>query len=268
MTALAPMFPRVEPRLQAAKYVRAVTADLPKRNGWTIAEWIGDRSPDATQRLLNRASWDTPGAMSAVRRSVVARLDALAPPTGLTVGALDESGQAKKGVATAGVKRQHMGCAGGIDNGINTVHLAYVRTGAGHALIASRQWIPAEQISDPVKAITTGLPLELTFATKGELAVNLLRDAYSDGVRLDFVAGDEIYGACTTLRTFLQEHGQAYVLRVRATFTLTLGGGSYLTCEQAVAKHLKQKRKWTIRSAGDGSKGERTYASSRGPRRD
>ncbi|MER6828748.1 transposase [Streptosporangium sp. NPDC000563] len=92
-------------------------------NGWTIAEWVGDRSPDATQRLLNRARWDTAGAMSAVRHFAVARLDAAARPASLTVGVLDESGQEKKGAATAGVKRQHMGCAGGIDNGINTVHL-------------------------------------------------------------------------------------------------------------------------------------------------
>jgi SRSO17 transposase len=260
MTALAPMFARVEPRLQASKYVRAVMSDLPKRNGWTIAEWVGDRSPDATQRLLNRATWNTSGAMSAVRRFAIAHLDSAARSGSLTVGALDESGQEKKGTATAGVKRQHMGCAGGIDNGINTVHLAYVRAGAGHALIASRQWIPTEQISDPIKAITTGLPPELMFATKGELAINLLTDAWSDGAHLDFVAGDEVYGACTKLRTFLEEHGQAYVLRIRATFTLTLGGGSCLTCEQVVTKHLKQKRKWTIRSAGDGSKGERTYA--------
>ncbi|MGW6498701.1 IS701 family transposase [Nonomuraea angiospora] len=260
MNALAPKFARVEPRLQATKYVRAVMSDLPKRNGWTIAEQVGDSSPDATQRLLNRASWDTLGAMSAIRRFAVSHLDAAAQPTSLSVGALDESGQEKKGTATAGVKRQHMGCAGGIDNGINLVHLAYIRTGAGHTLIGSRQWIPAEQISDPVKAITTGLPLELRFATKGELAIDLLTDAWSDGVRLDFVVGDEVYGACTTLRTFLEEHGQAYVLRIRATFTLTLGGGTCLTCEQVMATHLKQKRQWTTRSAGDGSKGERTYA--------
>jgi SRSO17 transposase len=260
MSALAPMFARVEPRLQAAKYVRAVLSDLPKRNGWTIAEWVGDRSPDATQRLLNRASWDTAGAMSAIRRFAVARLDDAARPGSLSVGALDESGQEKKGTATAGVKRQHMGCAGGVDNGINTVHLAYVRAGAGHALIASRQWIPAEQISDPIKAITTGLPLELTFRTKGELAIGLLTDAWSDGVRLDYVAGDEVYGACTKLRAFLEENGQAYVLRVRSAFALTLGGGTCLTCSQAVAKHVKHKRMWTIRSAGSGSKGERTYA--------
>ncbi|TMR97222.1 IS701 family transposase [Nonomuraea basaltis] len=260
MSGLAPVFARIEPRLQAAKYVRAVMSDLPKRNGWTIAEWVGDASPDATQRLLNRASWDTLGAMNVVRRFAVAPLDAAARPGSLSVGALDESGQEKKGVATAGVKRQHMGCAGGIDNGINIVYLAYVRASAGHTLIAARQWIPAEQISDPVTALTTGLPLDLAFATKGELAIGLLRDAFRDGVRLDFVAGDEVYGACTKLRAFLEEHAQAYVLRIRATFTLTLAAGTFLTCEQAVARHCKQKRKWTIRSAGDGSKGERTYA--------
>ncbi|MFD1541922.1 transposase [Nonomuraea guangzhouensis] len=165
MTALAPMFTRLEPRLQAAKYVRAVMSELPRRNGWTIAEWIGDRRPDATQRLLNRARWDTAGAMSTIRRFAVTRLDAAARPGSLTIGVLDESGQEKKGVATAGVKRQHMGCAGGIDNGINTVYLAYVRAATGHALIGARQWIPAEQISDPATAITTGLPLHLTFAT-------------------------------------------------------------------------------------------------------
>ncbi|MFI7636760.1 transposase [Nonomuraea sp. NPDC049400] len=71
-----------------------------------------------------------------------------------------------------------------------------------------------------------GLPLHLTFATKGELAIDLLGEAYADDVRLDFVAGDEVYGACTKLRTFLEEHGQAYVLRIRATFTLALGGGT------------------------------------------
>ncbi|MFD1536723.1 hypothetical protein [Nonomuraea guangzhouensis] len=77
---------------------------------------------------------------------------------------------------------------------------------------------------------------------------------------LDSVAGDEVCRACTKLGAFLEGRGQAYVLRIRAVFALTLGGGSCLTCEQAVAEYLKQRRKWTIRSAGDGSKGERSYA--------
>ncbi|MDX3837966.1 transposase [Streptomyces europaeiscabiei] len=134
---------RIQPWLTAACYIRAVLSDLPKRNGWTIAEWIGHRSPDRVQRLLNQASWDTGEVMRVVRGYVIEGLDAAAPARSMTVGALDETGQEEKGQATAGVKRQHMGCADGVANGINTVHLSYVRGGAGHALIGCRQWIPA-----------------------------------------------------------------------------------------------------------------------------
>jgi hypothetical protein len=56
-------FARVEPWLQAGKYVSAVASGLAKRNGWTIAEQAGDRTPDKTQRLLNRAAGDTFAAM-------------------------------------------------------------------------------------------------------------------------------------------------------------------------------------------------------------
>ena len=87
----------------AAKYVRAVLSDLPKRNDGTIAERAGDHSPDATQHLLNRASWDTTGAMSIVRRFAVARLNAAARPAALRVGALDETGQEEGSNADLGI---------------------------------------------------------------------------------------------------------------------------------------------------------------------
>src|SRR6185437_2322734 len=126
---IRPAFRRAGSWLQAGKYVAALMSDLPKRNGWTIAQFAGDRSPDRTQRLLNRAAWDEAAAMSAVRRFAVDGLDqAAARRRGrrpLAVGALDETGQEKAGTATAGVQRQHMGCAGGVENGINTVHLSY-----------------------------------------------------------------------------------------------------------------------------------------------
>ena len=57
-----------------------------------------------------------------------------------------------RATSTAGVKRQYMGCAGRVANGINTVHLSYVREKTGHALVGARQWIPAEDIEDPVKS--------------------------------------------------------------------------------------------------------------------
>ena len=153
-----------------------------------------------------------------------------------------------------------MGCAGRVANGINTVHLSYVREKTGHALIGARQWIPAEDIADPVKSLVTGLPLDLRFRTKGQLAIDVLADAYADGLSFDFVCGDEVYGSCTELREFLEDRGQAYVLRVASSFTLTLAAGTRMTCADAVKKLLKGKQGWEVRSAGKGSKGERWYA--------
>ena len=205
---LRPCFARTEPWLQAGKYAAAVMCDLRRRNGWTIAERSGDRTPDRTQRLLNRAVWDTWAAMGVVRRFAVAGLDEAARKTGrrrgLAVGAIDETGQVKAGTRTAGVKRQYLGCVGKVANGINTVHLSYVREGTGHALIGAREWIPAAHIGDPVTSAVMGLPEDLVFRTKGQLAIDILAEAFADGVRLDFVCGDEVYGACTELREYLR----------------------------------------------------------------
>jgi SRSO17 transposase len=256
-------FARTQTWLQAGKYVSALASDLPSRNSWSVAEHAGDRTPGKAQRLLNRASWDEAAAMSQVRKYAAAGLDEAARRSRrrrMTVGALDETGQEKQGSATAGVKRQYMGCAGRVANGINTVHLSYVREKTGHALIGARQWIPAGDIADPVKSLVTGLPLDLRFRTKGELAADVLDGAYADGLAFDFVCGDEVYGSCTGLREFLEDRGQAYVLRVASSFTLVLAAGTKMTCADAVKKLLEGKKAWEVRSAGQGSKGERWYA--------
>jgi hypothetical protein len=260
---MRPCFARVEPWLQAGKFVAAVMSDLPKRNGWTLAERAGDWTLDRMQRLLNRAVWDAFTVMGVVRRFAVAGLDEAACKTGrrrgLAVGVLDETGQVKQDSRTAGVKRQYLGCVGKVANGINTVHLSYVREGTGHALIAAREWVPAEHIDDPVRSLAMGLPAELVFRTKGQLGIDILAETIAEAVRLDFVCGDEVYGSCTELRAFLEAHGQAYVLRVPSSFPLALPGGITLTCKQAAVR-LGSGRGWEVRSAGKGSKGERWYA--------
>src|ERR1039457_4862494 len=177
----------------------------------------------------------------------------------LRVGALDETGQEKKGEFTAGVKRQHMGCADGVANGINTVHLSYVREKTGHVLAGFRQWSPEEQVKDVRASLAMALPLDLEFRTKGQLGIEILKDSYADGLVFDFVCGDEVYGNCTKLRDWLEEQGQAYVLRVAKNFRITLRDGTVLTCEDAVVKMLRP-RNWEVRSAGRGSKGDRWYA--------
>jgi hypothetical protein len=101
---LAPLkscFVRPEPWFQAGKYIGALVSDLPKRNGWAIAQQAGDRAPQRTQRLLNRACWDTFAAMGVVRRFAVAGLEEAARSggrrRGLRIGAIDETSQVKQG---------------------------------------------------------------------------------------------------------------------------------------------------------------------------
>jgi SRSO17 transposase len=124
MAAMAGCFRRWEPRVQARK------------NCWAIAEHAGDATPGRMQHLLERAKWDTMGAMGAVRGFVCERLG-----DGDAVAILDESGQEKKGTATIGVKRKYVGCAGRISNAINVVYCSFATT-TGHALVSARLYLP------------------------------------------------------------------------------------------------------------------------------
>ena len=119
------------------------------------------------------------------------------------------------------------------------MHLSYVREKTGHALIGARQWIPREHLEDPVKSLLMGLPLDLVFRTKGQLAIDISTDAAADGIRPDFYCGDEVYGNCTELREHFEASGQAYVLRVPSNFMLTLAAGTKMTCAEAVTALLK-----------------------------
>ena len=69
-----------------------------------------------------------------------------------------------------------------------------------------------------------------------------------------------MYGNCTKLRGFFEAGDQAYVLRVPSNFMITLAAGTKLTCAEAVKALLKHERRWEVRSACTGSKGERWYA--------
>jgi SRSO17 transposase len=143
MGCMAPCFARVEPRRQARKYVTGLISDVPRKNCWALAEQAGDVTPDKMQRLLERAAWDAYAAMRAVRAFAVARLG----DPGGAVLVLDESGQEKAGEHTAGVKRQYLGCAGRVANGINVVYASYVAP-AGHAVIEARLHVPKNWAED------------------------------------------------------------------------------------------------------------------------
>lgn len=210
-------FARRKPFTQAGKYMTGLMSDLPRKNGWTIAEHVGDRTPDRTQRLLNQAVWDHDQAQGVVRRFVVEQLG----DQPLRVGALDESGQEKQGEHTAGAKRQYMGCAGRVANGVNTVYCSYATPG-GHALVGARIYVPEEQLADTERRAALGIPATVRFKTKSQLARDILADMIADKSIPPWIAGDEVYGRAGKLRTFIQDNGIGYVMRVGCAFTTEL----------------------------------------------
>ena len=130
------------------------------------------------------------------------------------------------------------------------MHVAYVREKTGHALKRLGAGSP-QHIEDPYQSLLMGLPPDLEFRTKGQLAIDISKDAAADGIRPDFLsAADEVYGNCTQLREHFEAEGQAYVLRVPSNFMLTLAAGTKMTCAEAVKALLKHPRRWEVRSAG------------------
>jgi SRSO17 transposase len=156
------------------------------------------------------------------------------------------------------VKRQYMGCAGQVANGINTVHCSYA-TRAGHALIGARLYLPAEQLDDPDRRTALGIPTDVVFRTKPQLAIDIITDALADQTMPPWCAGDEVYGRCGRLRQHLQDHQIGYVLRVGCAFTLDLNPATRLRVDTLAATHLAADRHWQTMTV-PGSKGERSYA--------
>jgi len=71
---IAGRFGRAEPRARVREYVSGLVAGLERKNGWTLAEWAHEVSPDGMQRLLRRADWDVDGVRDDVRAYVTGQL--------------------------------------------------------------------------------------------------------------------------------------------------------------------------------------------------
>jgi SRSO17 transposase len=250
------VFARREPRMQAGKYVAALTAEVPRKNSWQIAEWAGDSTPDKTQRLLNHAVWDERAAMGVVAGFVAEHLGVVDGDL-YAVVVLDESGQEKKGEHTAGVKRQYVGCAGRVSNAVN-VGYATLATGRGHALAGARPYLPREWADDPGRRIQAGVPDDVQFKTKPQLATDILTDLYAAGLLPPWATGDEVYGRDKALREFCEHHDVGYVFGVPCSFTVVLTSGRRVRADQALK--LVPPKGWNRASCGAGSKGDRTYA--------
>jgi SRSO17 transposase len=139
---IADRFTRSEPRRRARQYLSGLVAGLDRKNGWTLAEQVGEISPNGMQRLLRWADWDIDAVRDDLRDYVI---EHLGEPEGVLI--VDDTGFLKKGVKSAGVARQYSGTAGRIENCQIGVFLSY-RSGKGHALIDRRLYLPQAWTDD------------------------------------------------------------------------------------------------------------------------
>jgi SRSO17 transposase len=243
----------VEPRRTAREFVLGLLSPVERKNCWWLAEHAGHDDPQAMQRLLRTAVWDTDAVRDDVRAFVAAQL-------GDAAGVLipDETGFLKKGTGSVGVQRQYSGTAGRIENSQVGVFLSYASR-RGRALIDRRVYLPKCWTGDPQRCAAAGVPAEVEFATKPELALEMITSAVTARMPASWVAADELYGDNGAFRTGVAQLGLGYVLAVSCDHRVpAFPGGKRRLRADHIAAALPD-RCWHRVSAGTGSKGPRWY---------
>ena len=206
---IAGRFGRAEPRARVREYVSGLVAGLERKNGWTLAEWAHEVSPDGMQRLLRRADWDVDGVRDDVRDYVAGQLG---EPDGVLIA--DDTGFLKKGARSAGVQRQYSGTAGRTENCQVGVFLVYASR-YGHALIDRELYLPQSWTGDPERCRAAGIPQEAELATKPQQAQAMIARAIAAGVPFAWFTADEVYGQAKWLQAWLEDQGVSYVMAIR-----------------------------------------------------
>ena len=243
-------FARSEPRRRAVAYVRGLLGDAERKNGWQLAEHLGDSTPDGVQHLLARSDWDA----EAVRDDLIGYVgEHLGQADGVLV--VDETGFLKKGTKSCGVARQYSGTAGRIENCQVGVFLGYA-TRHGRALLDRALYVPKEWANDAGRRAAAGMPEGVEFATKPLLARRMIDRAVAAGVPARWVTADAVYGSDYHFRAAAEKQGLGYVVGVRSDFAVWAGfrqarAGALLAEVPADA--------WHRLSCGAGAKGPRVY---------
>jgi len=253
---IAGRFGRAEPRARVRDYVSGLVAGLERKNGWTLAEWAGEVSPDGMQRLLRWADWDVDGVRDDVRAYVV---EQLGEPDGVLIA--DDTGFLKKGTRSAGVQRQHSGTAGRTENCQVGVFLAYASR-FGHAMIDRELYVPRSWAEDPERCRAAGIPQEAEFITKPRQAQAMIARAAAAGVPFAWFTADEAYGQAKWLQSWLEDQDIWYVVAIRCSDTLTMAEGERRADDLIAAVPA---RSWQTISAGAGAHGPREYHWARVP---
>lgn len=249
-------FSRHEPRERARRYLKGLLSKVDRKNGWQLAEQLGEVTPDGIQRLLNAAKWDANEVQNDLRTYVSEHFG-----SDEAVWVLDETGFMKKGDKSAGVQRQYSGTAGRVENcqvGVFLYHWS-PELAAG-AFLDRELYLPRSWTGDRERRQEAGIPEEMRLKTKGQLAKGMLERAFESGFAPAWVTGDSVYGSDRHLRIFLEEAQQPFVLGVKSNESLWVihpgGKGPKQVRADKITSWLPEKAFIRL-SIGEGAKGER-----------
>lgn len=190
----------------ARHYVQGLLSDLGRKNAEAIA-YLHDRDRQGLQKFIGQADWDHQPLLGELTRQVGAELG---QPDGVLV--FDPSAFPKKGTESVGVQRQWCGRLGKVDNCQVGVYLGYVSR-TEHALIDVRLYLPKEWARSRRRRSKAGVPQEVRFRTRHELALQML-DEHRAALPHAWVTGDDEMGRCSWFRQELRSRGEHYLLAV------------------------------------------------------
>jgi len=216
----APLFRRSTSRSSVERYVTGRLPDLPRKNCEAIAQAVANTSLEQLQHLLTDAAWD-PLALDEQRvRLLVER----SPTNGVLV--LDDTGLPKQGNASVGVQHQYSGTLGKQGNCQLVVSAEYVVAEPNtsqplHWPLSARLYLPEVWAEDRERCRRVGVPETVTFASKPELALQLIDRAQGWGVPFATIVTDAGYGIPSFLQA-LDQRELSYVCAVACDFGVRL----------------------------------------------
>jgi SRSO17 transposase len=246
---IAGRFARSEARERAKRYLLGLLGRIERKNGWQMAEAMGEPDPQGVQRLLNATKWDAEAVCDDLKRYVVEYLGDKV--SGVLI--VDETGFLKKGQKSVGVARQYTGSAGDTVNCQVGVFLAY-SSEKGAAFVDRTLYLPKGWAKDQERRAEAGVPEEVGFADKLGLAKRMLKRAFATGVPSRWVVADSFYGRSHGFRSWLERRGRPYAVMVPKTNAVRCRGRRKKIEQLAL---LVPEEAWAMIAAREEDSGER-----------
>jgi SRSO17 transposase len=248
---------------KAADYIAALSSpSLPVKSAWNLAEYAKYDDPGPLQSLIGENKWSSAAVWEriAVIAGKLAQKDSENDPLGIGIF-FDETADVKRGRKTCGVGYQYAGCAGKVVNCTTWVMASLtgstLRTWvAADLFLPGKDWFTGRGGTGAERRKAAGVPGEVKFSTKPQIALKQLRRVRELGVNISFGGGDEVYGRYGKLLRDHEHNGEAYAYFVpRNQKVKTRGRKSSRVDELLELADCKFEE----RSAGPGVKGHRYY---------